>query len=115
MFVIVFRDKFSTFYQSFIVFVVREGVTVCNPKTDSNSEFGGPNTAEERERCAGEAWWPKAMARLPRVEAVCHTAQPALVGVFALKLVICKYELNINIRSSLFIQIISYIYNNMCT
>ena len=36
------------------------------------------NTVEERERCAGKAWWPKAMARLPRVEAVCHTAQPAL-------------------------------------
>ena len=37
-----------------------------------------PNTAEERERCAGEVWWPKAKAWLPRVEAMCHTAQPTL-------------------------------------
>ena len=76
--VVIFRDEFSTICQSFIVFVVREGVMICNLKTDSKSEFGCQNTVEERERCAGEAWWPKAMARLPRVEAVCHTTQPAL-------------------------------------
>ena len=35
---------------------------VRNLKTDSKSEFGCPNTVEERERCAGEARWPKAMA-----------------------------------------------------
>ena len=57
---------------------MREGVTIRNPKMDSKSEFGCPNTAEERERCTGEAPWPKAMAWPPRVEAVCHTAQPAL-------------------------------------
>ena len=53
-----------------------------NPKTDSNSEFGCPNTAEERERCAGEAPWPLGLGMATpcggRVEAVCHTAQPAL-------------------------------------
>ena len=32
------------------------------------------------------------------------------IGAFALKLVIYKCELNINKRSSLFIQIVSYIY-----
>ena len=51
---------------------------IRNPKTDSKSEFGCPNTAEERERCTGEARWPKAMAMPPRVEVVCHTAQLAL-------------------------------------
>ena len=51
---------------------------ICNLKTDSKSEFGGPDTAEERERSArgarlanGQPWWP-------RVEAVCHTARGAL-------------------------------------
>ena len=57
---------------------MHEGVTIRNPKTDSKSEFGCPNTAEERERCAGEVGGQKAKAWLPRVEAVCHTAQPAL-------------------------------------
>ena len=46
VFVFVFQVKFSISYQSFIVFIVREGVMVCNLKTDSNSEFGCPNTAE---------------------------------------------------------------------
>ena len=72
VFVLIFRDEFSTICQSFIVFVVREGVTIRNPQMDSKSEFGCPNTAEERERCAGGVPWP------PRVEAVCHTAQHAL-------------------------------------
>ena len=52
MFVVVFRDEFSTICQSFVVFIVREGVMIRNPKTDSKSEFGGPNTVEERARCA---------------------------------------------------------------
>ena len=69
MFVVVFRDEFSTFCQSFIVIVVQEGVTVCNPKTDSNSEFGCPNTAEERERLLGQ----KPSKGWPRVDHVCHT------------------------------------------
>ena len=72
VFVVIFRDEFSTICQSFIVFIVRKGVIICNLKMDLKSEFGCPNTAEERERCAGEAPWP------PRVEAVCHTGQPAL-------------------------------------
>ena len=67
VFVVVFRDEFSTICQSFIVFIVREGVTVCNLKTDSNSEFGWPNTVEERTRCARGASWPKATTCGPRV------------------------------------------------
>ena len=59
VFVVVFQDEFSTICQSFIVFVVREGVIV-HPKMDSNSEFGCPYKAEERERCAREFARPKA-------------------------------------------------------
>ena len=33
---------------------------------------------------------------------------PPSVGVFAIKLVICKYDLNINKRSSIFIHFVSY-------
>ena len=58
VFVVIFRDEFSPIYQSFKVIFVHEEVTVSNLKTDSNSEFGCPNTAEECERCAGEAPWP---------------------------------------------------------
>ena len=50
VFIVIFRDEFSTICQIFIVFVVREGVMVRNPKMDSNLEFGGPNTVEERDR-----------------------------------------------------------------
>ena len=32
-----------------------EGVTIHNLKTDSKSEYGGPNTAEEREQRARKA------------------------------------------------------------
>ena len=67
VFVVNFRDEFSTICQSFIVFVMREGVTVRNLKTDSNSEFGWPNTVEERARCARGASWPKATTCGPRV------------------------------------------------
>ena len=49
-FVFMYRVEFSTFCQSFIVILVHKGVMVHNPKTDSNSEFGCSNTAEERER-----------------------------------------------------------------
>ena len=55
-----------------------ERVMIHNPKIDSKLEFEGPDTAEERERCArgasmanGQAWWP-------RVEAVCHKARAPL-------------------------------------
>ena len=58
VFVVIFRDEFSTIYQSFIVFVMHEGVMIRNPKTDSKSEFRCPNTAKERERCARGAPWP---------------------------------------------------------
>ena len=37
-----FRDDFSTVFQSCVVVIVRERVTVRNPETDSNSEFGRP-------------------------------------------------------------------------
>ncbi|KAK4844040.1 hypothetical protein QYF36_015659 [Acer negundo] len=64
----------SKHYVSFVVFVVREGVTIRNPKMDSKSEFGGPNTAKEREQSAkgpskanDQAWCH-----------VCHTASMAL-------------------------------------
>ena len=66
VFDVVFRDDFSIFLQSFLVIVVRTGVTIVNPKTDSKSEFGGPKTVEERLGCAwgknGQkaiAWWPR--------------------------------------------------------
>ena len=78
VFVIVFRDELSTIFQSFIVVVMREGVTVCNPKTDSNSEFGYPNTAEERERCARRSLGQKPSKGWPRVDHVCHTARAPL-------------------------------------
>ena len=67
VFVVVFWDEFSTIFQSFIVFVMREGVTVRNLKTDSNSEFGCPNTAEERERCARRLLGQKPSKGWPRV------------------------------------------------
>ena len=44
---------------------------ICNPKTDSKSEFGGPNTAEERERSvrgASEAFRPSLCPRVAQVE-----------------------------------------------
>ena len=41
-FIVFFREDFSTIFQSFVVVVVREGVMVRNPKTDSKSEFGCP-------------------------------------------------------------------------
>ena len=73
VFVVIFRDDFSKFLQSFIVFVMRKGVTIRNPKTDSNSEFGCPNTAEERERCARGTSKAIGQACCPRVSHVCHT------------------------------------------
>ena len=72
-FVVVFRYDFSTFLKSFIVVVVREGVMVCNPKTDSNSEFGGPKTVEERVGCAWGKNGQNAIAWCPRVSHVSHT------------------------------------------
>ena len=78
VFVVIFWDEFSTFCQSFIVFVVREGVMIRNQKTDLKSEFGGPNTVEERERCAREATMAKGHGMASRVEAVGSTGQPAL-------------------------------------
>ena len=62
VFIVIFQDEFSTFCQSFIVFIVHEGVTVCNPKMDSNSEFGGPNMVEECGRCAREVCMAKGHA-----------------------------------------------------
>ena len=74
VFVVIFWDEFSTVCQSFIVFIMHEGVIVRNPKTDSNSEFGCPNTAEERERCA-RGCSAKGQAKGGHV---CHTARAPL-------------------------------------
>ena len=63
VFIVIFWEAFSTFCQSFIVIVVREGVTIRNPKTDSKSEFGGPNTVEERERSTRGAYSTKGQAK----------------------------------------------------
>ena len=57
---------------------MHEGVTICNLKIDSKSEFRDPDTVEERERCAREASEAKWPSWPPRVEAVGHTARPAL-------------------------------------
>ncbi|KAK1555263.1 hypothetical protein Q3G72_024107 [Acer saccharum] len=43
-----FKEKCAS--SVYKVFVVREGVMIHNPKTDSKSKFRGPNTAEERKR-----------------------------------------------------------------
>ncbi|KAK1556253.1 hypothetical protein Q3G72_001553 [Acer saccharum] len=63
--------------KSFLVFVVHEGVTVPNLKTDSNSEFGCSNTAEERERCAREARLADGQTWKPRAGHMAHTASMA--------------------------------------
>ncbi|KAK0570470.1 hypothetical protein LWI29_001632 [Acer saccharum] len=56
-----YQAEFSTFCQSFIVILVREGVTVCNLKTDSNLEFGGPNRPKNAKGAQGSQEWPKAI------------------------------------------------------
>ena len=48
---------------------------VRNPKKDSNSEFGCPYTAKERERCERELARPKAKQGGPRVP---HGQSPSL-------------------------------------
>ena len=53
-FIVVFRDDFSTIFQICVVVVVREGVTVHNPKTDSKSEFGCPSYGWRMWECARE-------------------------------------------------------------
>ena len=65
-------------FTNFLVFIVHEGVTIRNLKTDSNSEFGCPNTAEECEqsvRGASEALRP---SLCPCVSHVWHTARQPL-------------------------------------
>ncbi|KAK1571671.1 hypothetical protein Q3G72_021073 [Acer saccharum] len=63
VFVVVFQDEFSTFCQSFIIVVVREGVTIRNPKTYLKSEVKGPDTIEERKWSAKEACLANGQAR----------------------------------------------------
>ena len=58
-FIVGFRDDFSTIFQSCIVVVVREGVTVRNPKTDSKSEFGRPRYGPKNRGSARETKRPK--------------------------------------------------------
>ncbi|KAK1556936.1 hypothetical protein Q3G72_014911 [Acer saccharum] len=73
-----FRDDFSTVFQSCIVVIMRERVTVCNPKMDSNSKFGRPrywptNRGSAREDSPGRR--PQGLAV---VEAVGPTAWSSL-------------------------------------
>ena len=51
VFNLVYHVKFQVFGWSFVDVHFRP---VCNPKTDSKSEFRGWNTVEERERCTRE-------------------------------------------------------------
>ena len=51
---------------------------VRNPKSNLNLEFRGPNTVEERGRCAEGFAWPKAMPWPPRGEPMGPTARAAL-------------------------------------
>ena len=78
VFIVIFRDDFSAFCQSFIVVVVREGVTVRNLKRirirSSDARILLKNARGAREKQA----WPKAIAWPPRGEAVGPVARPAL-------------------------------------
>ena len=54
VFFLVYQVEFQAFGQSFIVVHMRKRVMVHNSKTDSNSEFKGRKTVEEREGYANE-------------------------------------------------------------
>ncbi|KAK1571006.1 hypothetical protein Q3G72_010438 [Acer saccharum] len=69
-----FRDDFSTVFQSCIVVFVCERVTVRNPKTDSNSEFGRSRYGPTNRECAGEDSPGRGPHGLAVVEAVGPTA-----------------------------------------
>ncbi|KAK0605454.1 hypothetical protein LWI29_027051 [Acer saccharum] len=69
-----FRDDFSTVFQSCIVVFVCERVTVRNPKTDSNSEFGRSSYGPTNRECAGEDSPGRGPHGLAVVEAVGPTA-----------------------------------------
>ncbi|KAK0588359.1 hypothetical protein LWI29_038567 [Acer saccharum] len=69
-----FRDDFSTVFQSCIVVFVRERVMVCNPKMDSNSEFGRSRYGPTNRGCAGEDSPARGPHGLAVVEAVGPTA-----------------------------------------
>ncbi|KAK0579169.1 hypothetical protein LWI29_022147 [Acer saccharum] len=69
-----FRDDFSTVFQSCIVVFVCERVTVRNPKTDSNSEFGRSRYGLTNRECAGEDSPGRGPHGLAVVEAVGPTA-----------------------------------------
>ena len=62
MFVVIFRDEFSTICQSFIVVVVHEGVKICNPKwirnRSSDARIRLKNVRGARERQGGQRPWP---------------------------------------------------------
>ena len=62
-FIFIFRDDFSTIFQSCIVFIVHEGVTIWNPKTYSKSEFGCLRYGWRTWECAREV----RVAKRPRV------------------------------------------------
>ena len=73
-----FRDDFSTVFQSCIVIVVRERVTVRNPETDSNSEFGRPRYGPTNRGSAREDSPGRGPHGLAVVEAVGPTAWSSL-------------------------------------
>ena len=79
-FIIIFQDDFSTIFQIFVVVVVREGVMVRNPKTDSKSEFGCPRYGWRTWECArGARVAMRPRVPLPVGEAVPHGQGPSLV------------------------------------
>ncbi|KAI9175082.1 hypothetical protein LWI28_027056 [Acer negundo] len=63
---ILMKAKVKRFIRLFHNHPCAEEVTVCNPKKDTNSVFGGPNKAEERERSERRQEWPKAIGGLSR-------------------------------------------------
>ena len=77
-FIIGFRDDFSTVFQSCIVVFVCERVTIRNPKTDSNSEFGCSRYGPTNRECAGEDSPGRGPHGLAVVEAVGPTGKGAL-------------------------------------
>ena len=78
-FIVIFRDDFSTIFQSCVVFfVMRERVTVCNPKTDLKLEFGCPRYGWRTEGARERSGWPWSHLAHAMREAVGPTARDPL-------------------------------------